>query len=105
MGKFEEVMEVNMEKMKDLSPEEKEKQMKEWMIGAKGICKEYCGKCPSYEGTGEIDFVFCAMGKSDKITEEKGCICGKCPITEEMGLRWGFYCTRGSSRELWAAEK
>ncbi len=45
------------------------------------------------------------MGKSDKIIEEKGCICGKCPITEEMGLRWGFYCTRGSSRELWAAEK
>lgn len=105
MGKFEEIMEENMERMKDLSPEERDKQMKEWMIRTKGVCKEYCGKCPSYEGTGETDLVFCAMGKSDKITEEKGCICGKCPITEEMGLRWGYYCTRGSSRDLSAAEK
>ena len=105
MGKFEEMMEVNKERMKDLSPEEKNKQMQEWMIRAKDICKEYCGKCPSYEGTVETDLIFCAMGKSDKITEEKGCICGKCPITEEMGLRWSYYCTRGSSGELWANEK
>ena len=104
MGKFEEKMEENMENMKELSPEEKQEKMKEWMIRTKDICKEYCGKCPSYIGTGETDYVFCAMGKSEKITVEKGCLCGICPITEEMGLRWGFYCIRGSSRELWAAE-
>ena len=68
MGKFEEKMEENMENMKELSPEEKQEKMKEWMIRTKDICKEYCGKCPSYIGTGETDFIFCAMGKSEKIT-------------------------------------
>ena len=70
MGKFEEIIEENMEKMKDLPQEEIEKQMKEMMVHIKEVCKEYCGKCPSYEGTGETDFGFCGPGKSEKITEE-----------------------------------
>ena len=47
----------------------------------------------------------CATGKSDKISEEKGCLCGGCPVTSKMGLRWNYYCTRGSGREQMAAEK
>jgi Protein of unknown function (DUF2769) len=49
--------------------------------------------------------LFCSTRKSDKITEEKGCLCGGCPVTPKMGLRWGYYCTRGSGREQMAAEK
>jgi hypothetical protein len=71
MGKFEEVMEVNMEKMKDLSPEEKEKQMKEWMIKTKGICNEYCGKCPTYEGTGKKILFSVRWGKVIKLLKKK----------------------------------
>ena len=91
MPKFEEMMKG----MAGMSQEEMMKKVGE----VKNVCKNFCGKCPSYEGTGETDFGFCSTGKSQKITEEKGCICGGCPVTEMMGLRWGYYCTKGSGRE------
>lgn len=90
-----------LERMAGMSPEEMQARIEE----SKKVCAEYCGKCPSYVGTGETDLVFCAIGKSDKITEEKGCLCPGCPIQENMGLRWDYYCTKGSGRELLAAEK
>jgi hypothetical protein len=31
------------------------------------ICEGYCGKCPTYQGTGEVWLAFCALGKSTKI--------------------------------------
>ncbi|MHA1188399.1 MAG: DUF2769 domain-containing protein [Candidatus Heimdallarchaeota archaeon] len=37
----------------------------------KFMCKDYCGKCPSYQGTGETDLGFCSIGKSAKIKEKK----------------------------------
>ena len=92
MGKFEQVM----EKMGEMSQEEMQEQIAE----VKEICKDYCGKCPSYVDTGETELGFCAIGKSDKIKVEKGCLCPECPVYEDMGLRWMVYCTRGSGREL-----
>ncbi len=91
MPKFEEMMKG----MAGMSQEEMMKKVAQ----VKDVCKNFCVKCPSYEGTGETDLGFCSMGKSQKITEEKGCLCGGCPVTEMMGLRWEYYCTKGSGRE------
>lgn len=87
--------EDKMKAMGEMSEEEVAKAI----AHVKEVCKNHCGPCPSYEGTGETDFGFCAMGKSHAISEEKGCLCGGCPITDEMSLRWGYYCTRGGGRE------
>jgi hypothetical protein len=59
-----------------------------------------CPSCPSWVECDE-DGGFCLVniGKSECISEEKGCVCGKCPVTEELGLKHGFYCTRGSEEE------
>ncbi|MFX1297558.1 MAG: DUF2769 domain-containing protein [Promethearchaeota archaeon] len=96
-----EIFEDKMKMIANLSQEEIMKRVEE----VKNICINYCGKCPSYEGTQETDFGFCITGKSSKITEEKSCICKSCPITKGMVLRWVYYCIRGSGRELSAAER
>ncbi len=72
---------------------------------AKKICKDYCGMCPSYLGTGENELLFCRIGKSEVITDEKGCVCGGCPVQKKMGLKWFYYCTKGSSKEQAETEK
>jgi Protein of unknown function (DUF2769) len=95
MVKFEEMM----EKLSGMSPEE----MKAAAEENTKLC--ICGRCPSYVGTGETELLFCSTGKSDKITEERGCICMECPLTPKMGLRWGYYCTRGSAKDMLEAEK
>jgi len=64
------------------------------------MCRDYCGKCPNHEGTGEESLAFCMVGKSSIITEKKGCLCEKCPITKTMSLRWGYYCTKGNATGL-----
>ena len=99
MPRYEEVL----ESMKNLSEDEIKAKVEE----AKKICADYCGKCPSYTGTGETKLVFCSpmVGKSEIIKEEKGCLCGSCPVQQSMGLRWGYYCTRGSAKEQLDAEK
>ena len=89
-----ETFEEKIAAMAGLSQEE----MAERVESMKEVCKSYCGECPSYTGTGE-SLVFCAMGRSSVISEEKGCLCPSCPVTEMMSLRWKFYCTRGSGRE------
>jgi len=81
--------------MGEMSPEE----MKASVEDSMKVCAEYCGKCPSYEGTGETDLLFCAKGKSDVITDEKGCTCGGCPVQASMMLEWDYYCTKGSGRQ------
>lgn len=86
------------EKMKDMANMTDE-EVNEMIAQTKEVCKSFCGECPSYIGTGETDFGFCSTGKSENITNEKGCLCGSCPITEKMSLRWGYYCTRGSGKE------
>ena len=67
------------------------------MEQAKTMC--ICTKCPSYSGTGEIKVLFCSIGKSSIIKEEKGCSCGLCPVVPHMGLTRLYYCTRGSEKE------
>ena len=95
---FEEKMEMLYSKMS-----EKEKQdSREQVIY---MCREYCGKCPSHEGTGEESLAFCMVGKSSVITEKKACLCGQCPITKTMSLRWRYYCTDGTAMELSQAGK
>lgn len=69
------------------------------------ICEDYCGKCPTYQGTGEVWLAFCALGKSSIIKEHKGCLCGQCLISKTMSMRWEYYCTQGKAMELSEAEQ
>jgi hypothetical protein len=59
-----------------------------------------CSRCPSYTGTGETDLVFCTLGNSPKIQEQKGCLCPHCGVTKTMSMRWDHYCTKGSAVDL-----
>jgi len=95
---FEEKMEMLYSKMS----EKEKKDSREQVIY---MCREYCGKCPSHEGTGEESLAFCMVGKSSVITEKKACLCRQCPITKMMSLRWGYYCTDGTAMELSQAGK
>ncbi len=70
-----------------------------------GFCEEYCGKCPTYEGSGETALGFCTIGKSSIIQEQKGCLCVQCPISRTMSLRWDHYCVQGKAMELSEAEQ
>ena len=72
------------------------------MVKAKCICRT----CPTYV-TKETNWGFChpLVGKSEIITEEKGCDCPKCPIYQSMGLKNGYYCTRKSEMEQEMAKK
>lgn len=65
-----------------------------------------CAKCPSYtkECADAKLAGFCLNGKTELIKEEKGCICGDCPVTAKMALKWGYYCTKGSAREMMEKE-
>jgi hypothetical protein len=72
-----------------------------------------CMKCPSYTFTCKIkampnsivemlkkdiskvehmEGMFCAFGKSNCITDDKGCICGSCEVHKENNLPNGDYC-------------
>jgi len=75
-----------------------------------------CMKCPSYgfickmkampknmsemlkkdiSKTDRTELMFCAFGKSDCITEEKGCICSTCIVFKENKLDKTYYCLGG----------
>lgn len=43
---------------------------------------------------GHIDCLFCAFGKSECITEEKGCKCGECEVFKEYELDSTYYCLK-----------
>lgn len=100
-------MAFNENEFKDLPFEEKikimevmtETQKREGLENTKYICKDYCGKCSSYKDTGETEFAFCYVGKSEIIKEKKGCLCKQCPIYKTMSLRWEYYCREGSALE------
>ena len=82
-----------------------EKQIRDGIEQTKFMCKDYCGKCPSYQGSGETNLAFCSVGKSTKIKEKKGCLCNQCPISKMMSFRWEYFCTEGSAIELSKVEK
>jgi hypothetical protein len=88
------------EKMKLLYGKMSEKEQKNSREQVIYMCREYCGKCPSHEGTGEGSLAFCMVGNSSVIIEKKACLCGKCPITKMMSLRWEYYCIDGTAMEL-----
>ena len=93
------------EKMKMLYSKMSEKQKRDSREQVIYMCRDYCGKCPSYEGTGEDTLAFCMEGKSSLITEKKACLCGQCPMTKTMSLRWEQYCTDGSAMDFSQAGK
>lgn len=64
-----------------------------------------CEHCPTY-APGETVEGFCHafVGKSEVITQEKGCDCPKCPAYKSMALMNGYYCTRGSELEQEASK-
>jgi len=82
-----------------------EKEISDGIEQIKFICKDYCGKCPSYLGTGENKLAFCSIGKGSQIKEKKGCLCKQCPVTKMMSLRWEYYCIESSAVEQSNAEK
>ena len=60
-----------------------------------------CATCPSYvAGETKLGFCHALVGKSDKITERKGCNCPTCPVYTMLGLKHGYYCIQGSELEL-----
>ncbi len=83
-----------MEELNKMSPEEKSAKIKELDQ------KCTCGMCPTYMGTGEEKLTFCVIGKSTVIEKENGCICPGCPVQAELALKWTYYCTKGSGKEL-----
>jgi hypothetical protein len=88
-----------MKMMDQMSEEERKATIAEYT----NMC--ICASCPTYVGTGETKLLFCDLGKSDVITEDKGCTCPGCPVTPKMGLRWNDYCLKGSGRERLAQEE
>jgi hypothetical protein len=89
LDKWEQIMQMMMQ-----MPEEEQMKKKQMLAS---MCT--CRGCPTYAGTGETQVMFCSMGKSGSITEEKGCTCGGCPVTPEMGLKNLYFCTRGNEAE------
>jgi len=65
-----------------------------------------CPQCPSWipEAAERGEGGYCAVGVSECIVNEHGCICSGCPVTLEKGLQWGYYCTRGSAAEMAVTE-
>jgi hypothetical protein len=59
-----------------------------------------CSKCPTNTEVGEFNAIYCTLGKSEMIHQQKGCLCSKCSITKTMSLRWNYYCIQGSAVEL-----
>ncbi len=54
-----------------------------------------CGTCPTYI-EGDKGF-FCALDRSDKELEQKGCDCGSCALWGEYDLSEGYFCTEGKA--------
>ena len=67
------------------------------------ICKNCPSWTPACDENGEWGG-YCAIGKTECITKEQGCICPDCPVTKKMGLKWGYYCTRGSAQDMMKKE-
>lgn len=88
---FEEKYEMMMGSMSEVDPKRSAEQVLH-------MCQ--CVKCPTSTEAGETNAVFCTIGKSDVIHEQKGCLCSECGLTRTMSMRWGYYCTQGSAVEL-----
>ena len=66
------------------------------------MAKCICGKCPTYNDCmkNKKEALFCALGKSACAITKKACLCPTCPVTAMLGLKHGYYCIKGSEKEL-----
>lgn len=88
MSKLEEMMKSLMS-----MPEARNKMLGE----AKAMC--ICADCSTYGGTGETQRLFCGIGRSSRIRNEKDCLCVVCPIAVHLEFTHDYYCARGSDSE------
>ncbi|HMA06177.1 MAG TPA: DUF2769 domain-containing protein [Methanomicrobiales archaeon] len=61
-----------------------------------------CGKCPTYNDCmkGKAEIFFCTLGKTGCTVTKKACLCPACPVTPIMGFKHGYYCIKGSEKEI-----
>ena len=92
MDRFEEMA----EKMAAMPEDE----LKETVTSLMARC--ICGNCPTYGECmkGRRETLFCALGKTACPAARKACLCPACSVTPAMGLKHGFYCLRGSEKEI-----
>jgi hypothetical protein len=93
---------VTFERTAKMMAQMSEEQREAYIVECTEMCA--CASCPTYMGTAETKLLFCVHGRSDVITEDKGCPCRACPVTRKMGLRWNDYCMKGSGQERLARE-
>jgi len=55
-----------------------------------------CMTCRTYSQNNLKSRVFCAMGKSEKTLQMKGCVCSSGPVSIEYKLSGYYYCTKGA---------
>ncbi|MDD1661881.1 MAG: DUF2769 domain-containing protein [Methanomicrobiales archaeon] len=92
MDKFEE-MAAKMAGM----PEEELKKMVSSLMA-----KCVCVKCPTHNDCmkSRKEALFCELGKTGCGVTKKACLCPACPVTPIMGLKHGYYCIRGTEKEI-----
>ncbi|MDD1658343.1 MAG: DUF2769 domain-containing protein [Methanomicrobiales archaeon] len=85
-----------MEKIQQMPAEEQGKVISM----AKTRCT--CPACPTYGDCmkGKQEILYCITGKSACTVTKKACLCPTCPVTPMMGLSHGYYCARGSEKEI-----
>jgi hypothetical protein len=66
---------------------------------ARRVCS--CGSCPLYVSCAREnrEGLFCAYGRSDRVSDGQGCACARCPVASFMGLAHSDFCRRGSEAE------
>jgi hypothetical protein len=61
-----------------------------------------CGECPSHtdcmKEKGEL--LYCLAQKSACTVVRRVCLCPTCQLTPRLGLAHGYYCARGSEKEI-----
>jgi hypothetical protein len=55
-----------------------------------------CLTCRTYSHNSLRSRVFCAMGKSEKTPQMKGCVCNSCPVSIEYKLSGYYFCIKGA---------
>jgi hypothetical protein len=62
-----------------------------------------CPNCPTYNdcSKGKSELLYCLHGKSQQCAfDEEGCSCPDCPVALDLELKFEFYCSRGSEKDL-----
>jgi len=85
-----------LQKMEQMSPDERQKTLDE----DRADC--ICGECPTYHlcMAERQELLFCLAGATACTVVKRVCLCPTCPVTSRMGLSHGYYCARGSEKEI-----